>query len=234
MNKEKRPAIFLDIDDTLLDFHKAEALALRKALLDVDVEPAEETLRRYSAINKSQWELLEEGLLTRQQVLIRRFELLFQEFGIDASPAETRDRYEAHLAVGHFFMPGAPELLEELYGRCMLYIVSNGTGSVQAGRIASAGIGRYFERVFISEEIGFEKPSREFFRCCFAQISDFDPARAIIVGDSLTSDVRGGRNAGIKTCWYNPGGKAPRPDILPDYSIRSLAELPPLLNDIFP
>ena len=229
-----RPAVFLDIDDTLLDFHMAEALALTRALQEMQVEPTGEILARYSQINKQQWELLEEGLLTREQVLLRRFEILFAELGLDRSAGETRDLYEHYLSIGHFFIPGARELLEALYGKYRLFIVSNGTGSVQAGRIASAGIGTYFEKIFISEEIGYEKPTAAFFERCFAQIPGFDRQRAMIVGDSLTSDIRGGINAGIMTCWYNPREKSPRPDICPDYSIRDLAELPGLLAEIFP
>ena len=123
----RRPAVLLDLDDTILDFHKAEAAALSRTLLDLGLEPREEILRRYSAINRRQWELLEEGKQTREQTLLRRFEILFAEYGITASGAQARDRYEAHLSVGHFFMPGAEELLEALYGRYELYIVSNGT-----------------------------------------------------------------------------------------------------------
>ncbi|MBR1457670.1 MAG: YjjG family noncanonical pyrimidine nucleotidase [Oscillospiraceae bacterium] len=227
-------AVFLDIDDTLLDFHKAEAIALSRALTELGVEPTERTLRRYSEINKSQWELLEDGLLTREQVLLRRFEILFAELGVNISAAGTRDLYERYLSIGHYFMPHAPELLDALYGRYPLYIVSNGSAVVQAGRIASAGIAGYFERIFISEEVGCEKPTRAFFDRCFAQIPDFDRERAIVVGDSLTSDIRGGINAGIRTCWYDPMRRAPRPDILPDYRIEDLLELPPLLARIFP
>ncbi len=232
--KNTGPSVFLDIDDTLLDFHKAEAIALSRALNDLGVEATPQLLRRYSEINKSQWELLEEGLLSRQQVLLRRFEILFHELGLIVPADKTRNLYEHYLSIGHYFMPGAPALLEALHGRYRMYIVSNGTASVQAGRIASAGIAPYFEGIFISEEIGFEKPSRAFFDGCFARIPDFAPERAIIVGDSLTSDIRGGINAGILSCWYNPSGKAGRADIRPDYEIRDLSELLPLLEEVFP
>ena len=226
--------VFLDIDDTLLDFHKAEALALSRAISEMGVEPQPELLSRYSEINRQQWELLENGLLTRDQVLLRRFELLFAEKGLSLSAPDLRDRYEGHLAEGHFFMPGAPELLEALYGRHRLFIVSNGSAVVQAGRIASAGIARYFEQIYISEQIGYEKPTPAFFDRCFACIPDFEREKAIIVGDSLTSDIRGGRNAEIKSCWYNPRGQQPRDDIQADCEIRTLSELPALLEDLFP
>ena len=231
--RRTKPTVLLDVDDTLLDFHKAEAIALAKTLTTMGVDPKPETLSRYSEINARQWELLEEGVITRDVVLTRRFELLFEELGLVRSGAEARDIYEGNLAIGHYFMPGAEALLEALYGKYDLYIVSNGTAVVQEGRIKSAGIARYFEEIFISEEVGYDKPSREFFQRCFARMPGFDPAAAIIVGDSLTSDIRGGLNAGIKTCWFNPKGKEPRPDIKPDYEIPSLGALPALLERIF-
>ena len=228
-----RPVLLLDLDDTILDFHKAEAIALAKSLRELGLEPTEDILRRYSVINRRQWELLEEKKQTREETLTRRFEILFSEYGIDCDGALARDRYEANLAVGHYFMPGAEELLDTLYGRYTLYIVSNGTAKVQAGRIASAGIERYFEKIFISEKIGANKPSRAFFDCCTAQIPDFDPAWALVVGDSLTSDIRGGRSAGIRTCWFNARREPPREDIPADFEIRNLEELPPLLDGLF-
>lgn len=228
------PAVLLDIDDTLLDFHKAEAIALTKTLIEMGIEPKEQTLARYSQINAKQWELLEEGKLTREQVLTCRFDILFRELGIEHSGYEARLLYERYLSIGHFFMDWAEELLKALYGRYRLYIVSNGTASVQAGRIESAGIAEYFEEIFISEEIGHNKPSADFFECCFERIPDFDRALTIIVGDSLTSDIRGGINAEIKTCWYNPQRRPAGHDVQADYEICNLRQLPPLLERIFP
>lgn len=230
----RHPAVLLDLDDTILDFHRAEAAALSRTLREMGLEPREEILRRYSAINRRQWELLEEGKQTREQTLTRRFEILFAEYGIAASGPETRDRYEENLSHGHYFMPGAEALLETLAGRYELYIVSNGTPKVQAGRIASAGIAHYFERIFVSEELGAVKPSAEFFARSVGRIPGFERERALLVGDSLSSDIRGARNAGIRSCWYNFRGEPPRTDIPADFEIRSLAELPPLLERLFP
>ena len=232
--ERKGASVLLDLDDTILDFHTAEAAALARTLAELGVEPRPATLARYSEINKRQWELLEEGLVTREDVLLHRFELLFQELGTEVSGAEARDRYESYLAIGHWFIPGAEEMLAALYGKFELYIVSNGTGVVQAGRIESAGIGRYFREIFISEDLGADKPSRAFFQRCFAAVPAIDPGRCLIVGDSLTSDIRGGINAGIRTCWFNPQGKPARADIPADFEIRSLSQLPALLDELFP
>lgn len=234
MTERKQPVfVLLDLDDTILDFHKAEANAVSKTLLQLGIEPRESTVQRYSQINAGRWELLEQGLITREEVLTSRFEMLFSELELERSGIEAQKIYEELLGKGHWFMPGAEKLLETLYGRYELYIVSNGNLSVQDSRIASAGIGRYFNEIFISERIGFDKPRKEFFDACFARIPDFDPKRAVIVGDSLTSDIRGGINAGIKTCWFNPNGEQAREDIVPDYHISALEELPKLLKKIF-
>lgn len=222
--------IFLDLDDTLLDFHRAEAEALAATLRQLDIPPVPETLARYSAINAQQWRLLEEGRATRDQILTRRFDILFQELGVDRSSALARQTYERRLAVGHYFLPGAEELLEALSPRYDLYLVSNGTAAVQAGRIASAGIAPCFKKLFISEEMGLHKPQREFFEACFAAIPGFRRAEALIIGDSLTSDIQGGNNAGIRTCWFNPHGKPRVAGIHVDYEVSALSQIPPLLE----
>ena len=228
------PFVLLDIDDTILDFQTAEAAALRRAFTALDIPIDDALIARYNAINRSQWELLEAGVLTREQVLVRRFELLFEEYAYNASGAEATARYERELCFGHWFMPGAEELLKELMGDYRLFIVSNGSAKVQDARLRSAGIGPFFEQIFISERLGAEKPTRAFFERCFARIPDFDPTRAILVGDSLTSDIRGAINAGVRSCWYNARQRPARADIVPDYEIRALSELPPLLKRLFP
>lgn len=222
--------IFLDLDDTILDFRWAERRAVSDTLRQFRIDPAPAVVERYHEINRRQWELLEEGKLTRPQVLTRRFDLLFGELGVPCSSWEVQEVYEARLARGHRFMPWARELLEALAPRYDLYLATNGTPSVQEGRIESAGIARYFRDIFVSERLGADKPSRAFFQACFDAIPDFDPAAAIVVGDSLTSDIRGARNAGLRSCWYDPGDLPPRPDIVPDHIIRDLRELPPLLE----
>lgn len=224
--------VFFDCDDTLLDFHKAEALALRRTLEAMGLEPTDQLVARYSAINQSCWELLEQKKITRQELLTRRFDILYGELGLRLSSGETQDHYIEFLSQGHFFLPGAPEVLEALWKEYDLYMVSNGTASVQAGRLKSANISHFFKDIFISETVGVNKPQKEFFDYCFSHIPGFASEKAIIVGDSLTSDMLGGNNAGIKTCWYNPAGKPRREDIPVDYEIRDLMELPELLAEI--
>lgn len=224
--------LFLDLDDTILDFHKAERIALAKTLRDFGLEPTDEVLTRYHIINRLHWEALERGELTRDQVLEGRFQMLFSEMGKSADPAAVARGYEQNLGIGHYFLPGAQEAVTRLHEKYRLFLASNGTASVQHSRLTSAGLYPYFEKVFISQEIGFNKPSREYFDACFARIPDFDPEKAIMVGDSLTSDILGGIRAGIKTCWVNPGHLEARADIPADYEIEALSQLESLLQTL--
>ena len=224
--------ILFDLDNTLLDFNRAEKIAVTKALQEAGLSVTEQVTRRYSQINLAQWRLLEKDELTRSEVKVRRFRLLFEELGCGASPQKAAKRYEELLAVGHYFIEGAPELLEALEGKYRMYLVTNGTKSVQEGRLASAGILRYFQDVFISEEIGYNKPFREYFECCFSKIPEFRKEETVIVGDSLTSDIQGGINCGIRTIWFHPSDEVTDSDIHPDYRIRHLRELPQLLKGI--
>lgn len=237
MTEDNRAIVLLDLDDTILDFGIAEHEALKKALGAQGVDNSEKVLKRYSEINKLHWEMLERGEITRAQVLLGRFQMLLEELGLQDEQAELaallRDTYEKNLSCGHWFIPGAEELLEALKGKYRLFLCSNGTARVQKGRLESSGITPYFEKIFVSEIIGHNKPSKEYFDGCFAQISDLNLSRCIIVGDSLSSDILGGINAGIRTCWFNPKFAENKKEIYPDYEIYSLEQLPVLLDNIF-
>ena len=224
--------VFLDLDDTILNFTAGEAKALTQALRESGIEPTEAILDRYHLINVAHWELLEEGRITREEVLVRRFEQLFRELGIPHSGVAVNNRYEHLLSRQHDFIPGAEQLLKDLAPRYDLYLASNGAAAVQHPRLDASGIRPYFKGIFISEEVGADKPSKAFFGACFAAIPGFRPEDAVMVGDSLTSDIRGGRNAGLRTVWFNPHGKEPRADIRPDCTIHALPELPALLTSM--
>ena len=224
--------LLLDLDDTILDFHKAERLAIAKTFEGFGIAPTEEVLHRYHLINKACWERLEKKEWTREQVLVNRFGLLFQEQGVQADPTACARAYEKNLSIGHYFLPGAEEAVEALSKKYRLFLVSNGTATVQKGRMTSANLYRFFEKVFVSQELGHNKPAREFFDKAFAQIPDFDPKKALIVGDSLTSDILGGINAGVATCWVNPNHLPGREDITADYEIEGIHQLEALLESL--
>ncbi len=224
--------LFLDLDDTILDFHKAERIALSKTLRDFGLEPTEAVLSRYHEINIWHWQQLEKGLMTRDQVLEGRFRTLFSELGHPVDAVAVTRAYERNLGIGHYFLPGAEDAVKALSRKYRLFLASNGTASVQHSRLTSAGLYPYFEKVFVSQEIGHNKPSKEYFDACFARIPGFDAGKAIMVGDSLTSDILGGIQAGMKTCWINPEHKPMREDIRPDYELESIAQLEALLETI--
>jgi 2-haloacid dehalogenase len=224
--------LFLDLDDTILDFHKAERIALSKTILDFGVEPTEAVLTLYHGINKWHWEQLELGTMTRDEVLEGRFAVFFEELGIQVDRYAVARLYEEYLSQGHWFMPGAEEAVDALSKKYRLFLASNGTASVQKGRMTSANLYRFFEISFVSQEIGHNKPSREYFEAAFARIPGFDKSKCLMVGDSLTSDIQGGINAGIPTCWVNTFGKMNTTAIHPDYEISSLAELEALLENL--
>lgn len=224
--------VLFDLDDTLFDFHKAEKIALTKTLVHFGIDPTEETLALYSTINAAHWKRLELGKISREEVKVGRYRELFKTIGVECDPVKATAYYESMLAIGHYFMPGAPELLEELYGKYRLYIVSNGTAKVQEGRIGSSGIAKYMDGIFISQILGANKPDKQFFDICFAEIPDFSLSETVIIGDSLSSDIKGGINAGITTVWFNPKGIENNNDIKPDYTIKELSEVPGLLSQI--
>lgn len=225
--------VLLDLDDTILDFHAAERGALKKALRAIGIEPTEQLLERYSVINLAQWKRLELGELTQEQVKVVRYQIFFEELGIQASPEQTAKCYEVNLAYEHELIDGALELLKKLQGKYRLYAASNGTYEVQRRRIEESGIKPYFNDFFISKKIGFHKPDKNFFDYCFAHIPDFVPEEAVMVGDSLSSDILGGKNAGLKTIWFQPDRTVTdNGNIHPDYRISALSELPGLLETL--
>lgn len=224
--------LLIDLDDTILDFKAQEDAAIVKTLRKAGVDPTAETIARYSKINKDLWAQMEKGEIDRQQVLFGRFQILFDELGVDSDWEKAALSYMENLSEGHYFLPGAEEALASLSKKYRLFIVSNGTAKVQNKRLDSAGIRKYFEEIFISQDIGINKPDKGFFDYCFARIPGFNPRKAMIVGDSPSSDISGGQNAGITTCWINPKHREYTRPNKPDYEIENLTQLEALLESL--
>jgi 2-haloacid dehalogenase len=176
--------------------------------------------------------MLERGEITRKQLLTHRFEILFDELHVVRSSNDAQKIYETALSNGAFTMPNALETLTALYPHYALYLVTNGADKVQSRRIQLADMGKFFKNVFVSERFGVNKPRIEFFEKCFAQISDFKKEEAVIIGDSLTSDIKGGNIADIRTIWYNPLHKTNDIGVTVHHEIADLCELPPLLSSL--
>ncbi len=229
--------VLIDLDDTIFDFKRAERTALSRSLSEMGIEPDSAVLERYSEINLWHWKQLELGNISRKEVLTGRFRKLFEEYRIAASPEDAQHHYEHNLGIGHYFMPGAAELLEELKGSYRLYLASNGTKTVQQSRIKSGDIAAYFDGIFISEDIGADKPSAGFFEGVFARVPDMRKEETVIIGDSLTSDMRGGKNFGLATIWYNPEHKENytldnESPVRPDYEIDALSKAAQVLRKL--
>ncbi len=222
--------VLFDLDDTLLDFKAGEAIAFSSALEKFGITPNEQMVERYHEINSMLWKRLELQEIGREELMSRRFGMLFQEFSIDLDGIEVEKCYEHELSLQHIFMPGALSILEELYGSYELYMVSNGSTDIQNRRLDDSGLRRYFRSIFISQELGAEKPSARFFDIVFSEITGFRRDQAIIVGDSLSSDIRGGKNAGILTCHFASRGAVSYDEVVPDHVIYSLSELSALLK----
>lgn len=223
--------IFLDVDDTILDFGRAEREALASALSQMGVEVNEEALRCYHEVNLAHWKMLERGEITRERLLVRRFEEFYRRIGVNADAERTQRIYEYELGCRSYYLAGAEELLAALMqGGYRIYLASNGTTVVQSPRIKASGLDRICHGIFLSEAIGCDKPQKAFFDACFTSIENFVPENAIILGDSLSSDIAGGRNAGIKTCWFNPKKLPLTGDVIPDYEISELSEFLEILK----
>ena len=202
--------LFLDFDNTILDFTKAESIAIRKTMRAYGLEPTDELARRYSAINDWHWKALERGELTKPEVVTRRFAVFFGEQGIDVDEKAVAKTYETFLSQGHWFLPGAEKAVkEELFGKYRLFLASNGTPVVQHGRMTSAGLYPYFEQSFISEEIGHSKPHPAMIHKAMADAGVTDPRQAVVFGDSITADIAAARNAGVDSILYTNGADAP-------------------------
>lgn len=224
--------IFFDLDNTLLDFDLSEKRAIALTLKHVGAQDSEQNISLYSRINLSQWKLFEKGEITLERLRVRRFGLLFDALGIDADARTAMLYYGDRLGEGYFLKQGALEVLDELFRKYRLHVASNGIAQTQYSRLKGSGLDKYFENVFISEEIGYPKPDERFFEHCFSAIPNFEKSAAVIVGDSLSSDILGGKNAGITTILI---GDMPAKDgapASPDHCIDSLYDLPTLLQTI--
>ena len=220
--------VLLDADATLFDYQKTEYAALRSTCEAFSIPFGEALLARYHVINDALWKAFERGETTQEQLRVERFQQLFSGQGISVDCAAFNRRYVQGLGEGTYLLDGALELCRLLHTKGLpLYIVTNGTVDTQKRRLAHSEIAPYITAMFISQEVGFQKPRREFFERVFAQIGNPDPDRIILLGDSLTSDMRGGRNAGIATCWFAP--EEAEDTVGCDYRISRLMDFPAIV-----
>ena len=219
------PYLLFDADNTLFDFDRADRRAFAVSCETAGLAYSEDLHRRYRVHNDACWTMFDRGEATKDFICLERFRRFFAELGIDADPAAANEAHLSTLATCSFPTPHSVEVCRALSQTHRLFLITNAVASVQRGRLERAEIKPYLEAAFISEEAGAQKPTRAYFDYVFSRIDGITRDNCLVIGDSLTSDIRGANNYGLPCCWYNPK-HVPRPEELRvDYEIIDLREL---------
>lgn len=225
---KKYTTILFDADDTLLDFHGDEKRALIKVMEEYGVPVSDENCNCYSQINDGLWKRYEKGEIQKEDIKKTRFRLFFEHLQVEDGydSLEVNNKYMTYLSGGGSTLEGATDLCRRLKEKGYdLYLVTNGTQWVQEPRLKKSGLLPYITEVFISDSIGYQKPRKEFFDKVFEDIAEKDKSRIILVGDSLSSDIKGAMNAGIDSVWFNPKGLPLPEGIRTDYVVKGFEEI---------
>jgi len=222
---KKFDLIIFDADYTLFDFQKAEENAIRKLCIDLNIKYSKELLESYRTINHKYWANLEKGLIKANQINKARFKEFFEYININKDFIEYSNKYLIYLSQGNYLIKDAYNVIKKLYQNYDLVLLTNGLSLVQNPRFNNSTIKEYFKFMIISEEIGYQKPDKRIFDIIFKQLKIINLDRVLMVGDSLTSDIQGGINAKIATCWYNIDNRENNSDIRPNYVINKLTDV---------
>jgi len=217
--------ILFDADGTLFDYDAAEAAALAAAFARIGQNFLPEHSEIYRTINGRMWLELEEGTTTQERLRVERFEELFETIGVNSDATQFSDDYTANLATQTGLIDGADSTVAALAEIARLMLITNGLTQVQRPRFGASSIRRHFDGLVISEEVGAAKPDPQIFDAAFATMNHPRKSKVLMVGDSLTSDIKGGIDYGIDTCWFNPSGRALQNGVEPTYEIRRIDEL---------
>lgn len=227
--------LLFDVDGTLLDFHKSQDKAITGTFEKFGYPLTEEIKSLYNRINQALWKKHERGEISRDLLIYQRFDELFEALGIKEDSHAFEHTYQHLLGQAAFPFPGAMELLSDLSKSHDLYIITNGVTETQYQRLHDSHIEDYVKDIFISGELGVQKPKKEFFDRCFEKLKEkgveVKLSDMLVIGDTLTSDILGGINAGLDTCWYNPDRLPADPKIPATYTVESFEELKRLLAD---
>ena len=228
----KRLILLIDADDTILDFNRSENEAIIKLCKDYDFcnGKEKEFALDFKKTNRRMWDMFERGEITREQIFYTRFEELFSRYDITGKDIiEIGDAYRENVAMSKCIIYGARTFLASIYKNHDLYCITNGVTRTQKLRLKNTGLGKYFKKLYISQEIGLQKPYKDYFDYVLKDIGDCDIENTYIIGDSLSSDILGGKNSGIKTILFNKENKQIK-DIVPDYSVKNYTELKKLID----
>lgn len=221
--------IIIDLDNTLIDFDTMEVKSLTESLEAFDVTVDKDMISDYIQINQGLWENLEKGEYTKAEILVKRFERFFKQYDLSLSPEEMNRSYLSNMANHVHMLDGAQALLDHVKGKAHIICMTNGVQSAQHTKMEKAKLYPYFDHVIVSDVVGVHKPDVGIFNHMITLIGDHQKEDMIIIGDSLTSDIKGGNNFGIKTVWYNPKSKVNVQNEPVDYEIKSLTELMDIL-----
>ncbi|WP_291578279.1 YjjG family noncanonical pyrimidine nucleotidase [Clostridium sp. UBA6640] len=228
----KYEIIIFDADDTLFDFRKSQRDAFKNTMVEFNIEYDENYhLKIYSDINAAIWKEFEDGLITQKELKIERFKRLSDKLNIDFDEVEFAKSYMKHLSFASFLYDDSTVLIESLHKNYRLSIITNGLTEVQDNRIRKSAIAKYFEDIVISEEVKVSKPDPKIFELTLNNMKYIDRSKVLMVGDSLTSDIQGGINFGIDTCWFNPDKITNKTEMKPNYEISNLMELRDILRE---
>lgn len=220
----KYELVLFDADGTLFDFDTAEMQAFEKTLKQFGItENLKQLHREYEIINMAIWRDFEQKKIISKDLRVERFRRFFDRENLQLDPKVISPIYLKYLSEGTHLLPGAEEIVSFLFGKCELALATNGIADVQNPRFAGSDLAKYFQHIFISEEIGHPKPDPKFFEHIFKKLTHKESA--IIVGDNLTSDIKGGNDFGIDTCWFNPNKRHNKSGIVPIFEISDLREL---------
>lgn len=222
--------LLFDADDTLFDFPKASSRAFETMCRAHDIPCAPEVYRLYHEINLELWAAFDRGEVTKEFVTLERYVRFLKAMELDRDPAACNRDYLGALGEGVYPLPHAEAVCRELKARGhRMYIITNAVASVQRSRLQGSVFARLFEAAFISEEAGAAKPSRAYFDYVRRRLPGLTAENALVIGDSLSTDIRGANNAQLPCCWFNPAGKSRPEDLRIDYEIGDLRELPEIV-----
>lgn len=228
---KKITTILWDVDNTLLDFNYSMRGALKQCFRTAGIKVTEQMIDRYAVINEGWWKRLERGEVTKEQLLNGRFTDFFAEYGLEELDVEKfRKDYQHNLGTIYSYLDDSLTICKALQTKFKQYVVTNGVSGTQRSKLGLSGFADVMEELFISEEVGYNKPDKAFFEYCLEHVEEKNPEKILIVGDSLTSDIKGGNSVGIKTCWYNPKENSLQESCFADYEISDLHQIYDILE----
>jgi YjjG family noncanonical pyrimidine nucleotidase len=221
--------IFIDLDNTLIDFNECARHSIINAFEELGFTYTENVFKTFIEENVKIWKRLEKGEITKAELRANRWNIILGKLGIDFDGTVLEEMFENGVAKGAYAVEGAYDLLDYLYGKYKLYIVSNGFRFVQESRLKIGNFEKYFDGLFVSEDIGIAKPAKEFFDYCFEKTDNPDKNEVILIGDSITADISGGINYGIDTIWFNKNYDLIPENNKPAYTVTTLSEIKKIL-----